>query len=85
MATKIIVVIIILSLLPFYFLYQEYKNQVENIEDFLTCEVVSDTGIKRLMGKVGPYYHYRIYPSGRIEVKINDNWLYLDKDKILGK
>ncbi len=39
--------------------------------------MVAAPEIKRAMQKMGPWYEYRLFPSGVLEVKLNGQWLKL--------
>ena len=42
------------------------------------CKVVDkNSPMERACQKMGPYYDYRIWPGGRLEVFLNGKWLRL--------
>ena len=38
---------------------------------------VASEEVKRAMRKMGPLKDYRILPSGKLQVKVEEKWLYL--------
>ena len=57
---------------------------------YLTSKEVVKSGVAaglappevvRAMKKMGPLKDYRLFPSGRLEVRVNGKWLYLKTQK----